>query len=107
MHSPSNKRKWVGDLTGGSIATILALPEAMAYGTIVLAPLGPEYLSIGVLTGIIALCFSNIGAAKFGGTPIMSNGPYAMTSLMLASAVTIIAQKVSDGNINTISCFFF
>jgi MFS superfamily sulfate permease-like transporter/CRP-like cAMP-binding protein len=96
------KHSWTsnlgGDAAGGTTATILALPEAMAYGTIVFAPLGPEYVSVGVVAGLIALCFSNLGAAGCGGVRIMNNGPYSLTSLMLASAMTIIAGKVSDGN---------
>ena len=98
----TRKRSWTSDLAGdsagGTTATILALPEAMAYGTIVFAPLGPDYVPVGVVAGLMALCFSNLGAAGCGGVRIMNNGPYSLTSLMLASAMTIIASKVSDGN---------
>lgn len=96
-----------GDLFGGSTATILALPEAMAYGVIVFAPLGSEYASLGVLAGLVALCFSNLGASFCGGVRIMNNGPYSLTSLMLASALTIITARVSDGNISTIIGLLF
>ena len=37
----------------------------------------------------------------------MNNGPYSLTSLMLASAVTIIAQKLANGNIHAILVLLF
>jgi anti-anti-sigma factor len=105
------EQSWVshlpGDLTGGTTATILAIPEAMAYGTIVFAPLGPEYIALGVVAGLIALCFSNLCAAGCGGVRVMNNGPYSMTSLMIASAVTIIASKMPDQNVNTVLGLLF
>ncbi len=105
------KYSWIshlpGDLSGGTTASILALPEAMAYGTIAFAPLGPEYSAIGVVAGLIALCFSNLCAAGCGGVRVMNNGPYSMTSLMIASALTIITSKISDQNVNTIFGLLF
>lgn len=105
------KFSWVsdlpGDLTGGTTATILALPETMAYGTIVFAPLGPEYITIGIVAALIALCTSNLCAAGCGGVRVMNNGPYSMTSLMIASALTIIASKIPDQNVNTILGLLF
>lgn len=105
------KHSWIahlpGDFAGGTIASILALPEAMAYGTIVFAPLGPKYIAVGVVAGLIALCFSNLCAAGFGGVRVMNSGPYSMTSLMIASAVAIIASKLPDNNVNAIIGLMF
>ena len=85
-----------GDIAGGTTATILA------YGTIVFAPLGPDYVGLGVVAGLIALCFSNLGAAASGGVRVMNNGPYSLSSLMLASSITIIARNVSNANVTTV-----
>lgn len=105
------KRLWVsqlaGDSVGGSTAAMLAVPEAMAYGMIVFAPLGASYVSFGAVAGLIALCFSNIGAAGCGGVRIMNSGPYSLAALMLASSLTIIAKKVPDGNVITILGLLF
>ncbi|MGR3221103.1 MAG: SLC26A/SulP transporter family protein [Candidatus Anammoxibacter sp.] len=105
------KHLWIsqlaGDSIGGSTAAMLAIPEAMAYGMIVFAPLGAGYVAFGAAAGLIALCFSNIGAAGCGGVRIMSNGPYSLTSLMLASSLTVIITKVPDGNIVTILGLLF
>lgn len=96
-----------GDLAGGMTAATLALPEAMAYGTIVFAPLGPDYVALGLVAGLIALCFSNLGAAAYSGVRIMNNGPYSLSSLMLASSVTIIASKVPTGSPSVIMGLLF
>ncbi len=96
-----------GDFTGGSTATVLALPEAIAYGTIVFTPLGTEYIATGVVAGLIALCFSNLCGAGCGGVRVMNSGPYSMTSLMLASAVAIIAGKLPVQNVNIILGLLF
>ena len=87
-----------GDLAGGTTAAVLALPEAMAYGAIVFAPLGEKYVSVGAMAGLLALCFSNLGAACCRGVKVMNSGPYSLTSLMLASAVAIIAEKAAGGD---------
>src|SRR5262245_35264613 len=49
-----------GDLQGGVVSAVLGLPESMAYGAVVFAPLGPAYAPLGVLAGLIGLCFSNL-----------------------------------------------
>ena len=105
------ERTWAlhlpGDFAGGTTATVLAIPEAMAYGAIVFAPLGPEYIAMGVVAGLIALCFSNLFAAGCGGVGVMISGPYSMTSLMMASAVMIIVGKLPDQNVNTVLGLLF
>ena len=105
------KKPWIsllpGDFAGGTIASILALPEAMAYGTMIFAPLGPEYIAFGVVAGLVALCFSNLSAAGFGGVRVMINGPYSMTTLMIASAVAIIAGKLPNNDVDTIIGLIF
>lgn len=85
-----------GDIIGGITASVLAMAESMAYGALALAPLGLEYALLGSAAGLIALAFSNIGASLFSGVQIMINGPYALTSLMLATALRIITEEISN-----------
>ena len=105
------KKPWIsllpGDFAGGTIASILSLPEAMAYGTMIFAPLGPEYIAFGVVAGLVALCFSNLSATGFGGVRVMINGPYSMTTLMIASAVAIIAGKLPNNDVDIIIGLIF
>jgi len=85
-----------GDIVGGITASVLAMAESMAYGALALAPLGIEYAALGSAAGLIALAFSNLGASIFSGVRIMINGPYAMTSLMLSSALAIIVKEITQ-----------
>jgi SulP family sulfate permease len=87
-----------GDVVGGVVAGILSLPEAMAYGAIVFVGLGHDYLSFGVIAGLTALALSNLVGAFLGGVSIMCTGPYAMSSLMLSSAVTLLVAENSTGS---------
>ncbi len=87
-----------GDVVGGVVAGILSLPEAMAYGALVFVGLGHEYLSFGVVSGLTALALANLVSAFLGGVPIMSTGPYAMSSLMLSSAVALLAAQNTAGS---------
>ena len=48
-------KSWLNDTVGGSIAGLLAIPEAMAYAVIIFSPLAvhqPEVLPIGILSCI-------------------------------------------------------
>jgi len=83
-----------GDVTGGTMAGLLALPETIAYGILVFAPLGKDGIKFGVLSGLIAVIFINIIPSVFFGSRILSSGPFSLSSIMLAS-VTAYAMKQS------------
>ncbi len=89
-----------GDLTGGSVAAVLSLPESMAFGAIVFSAIRPEYLSMGVVAGLVALSVSNLIGALIGGVRIMNTGPYALACLMLASAVALLMSRHPELNEN-------
>ena len=82
-----------GDLLGGVLASILSLPESMAFGAIVFAPLGQSWIPFGVVSGLTALAITNLVAAGLGGVRVMSIGPYALASLMLASTMALIMRN--------------
>ena len=86
-----------GDVVGGVVAGILSLPEAMAFGAVVFAGLGREYLSFGVVAGLTALALANLVGAFSGGVRIMTTGPYAVSSLMLSSAVGLLVAEDAAG----------
>ena len=97
-----------GDVVGGTIATILALPEGIAFGALAFAPLGPEFLPFGAVAGLIALCFANLGAAPSGSVGIMHNGPLSLASLTLASAFVVILQNIGPaGSVSTAIALLF
>jgi MFS superfamily sulfate permease-like transporter/CRP-like cAMP-binding protein len=88
-----------GDIAGGVIASVLALPQSMAYGALVFAPLGPELIPLGVVAGLTGLALSNIGAALFGSVSIMNNGPQSLSAVMLRSALlSVILVHLPQGS---------
>ncbi len=79
-----------GDLTGGVVSALMLLPSAVAFGALIFEPLGPGYVSAGVIAGLLGVCFANLGSAARVGVRVMINGPYSLSALMQASMLTII-----------------
>ncbi|MDM8536303.1 SulP family inorganic anion transporter [Desulfobacterales bacterium HSG17] len=83
-----------GDLSGGFTAGLIPLPRAIALGALVFSPLGPEYLPIGIVAGVISSAVSNIGAAPIGGLPFMNNAPFSLSAIMLLGALDLIINRL-------------
>jgi sulfate permease, SulP family len=96
--APLNTGSWVGDITGGSLAGLMSLPAAMAYGVLVFGSLGPEYTSAGVVSGLIGLAMLNLASAPFAGNKIVSCSPGALPTLMAAAAVPEMLNQVRELN---------
>jgi MFS superfamily sulfate permease-like transporter len=77
-----------GDLSGAIAAAIVTLLMSIGYGLIAFAPLGADYASHAVLTGVYAAVFCGFFAALFGGTPIQITAPKAPLALALASVLS-------------------
>ena len=83
-----------GDILGGITATLVGLPGSMAYGIIVFAPLGTDYVAIGAAAGLIGLVFANLGAGLAGSNPVLITTPDPVSSLMLAAALSIVLDTI-------------
>lgn len=90
-----------GDIIGGMTAGLIPLPRAMALGALILAPLGIEYVALGLAAGLIALGLSNIAGSLYGGLPIMNNAPYSLSSFMLLAAVELAIIHFSGQGLST------
>ncbi|MFC1814242.1 SulP family inorganic anion transporter [Thermodesulfobacteriota bacterium] len=90
-----------GDLSGGVISALIPFPKAMALGVLVFAPLGPDFISFGIIAGLIALIISNVTVAFLGAMPIMISAPYSLSSFMLLAALNIIIGKLGGNISNT------
>ena len=82
-------RNWKGDLTGGLVATIMSLPEAMAYGVLIFSAIDSALVAEGLLAGLIAVTLANIGSAIVLGNPIISSSPFSLVTLMIASQLPV------------------
>lgn len=71
IKNPPSVTQLRGDISGGVMSAILGISACMAYGMIVFAPLGPEFLQQGIVAALIGLAFANIGTALFSSNPIM------------------------------------
>jgi SulP family sulfate permease len=90
------------NLIGGISSTILALPESIAYGTLIMVPLGARYLPLGVIAGLLSLVFLNLGSAITNRNGIINGGPFSLSSLMLASTMAFIIEKINGGETNLV-----
>lgn len=85
------------DLAGGLTAGLIPFPRAMALGALVFAPLGPEYVSFGIVAGLLAMACSNLGAAATGSVPIMNNAPFSLSTFMLLSVLELLIVRLGEG----------
>ncbi len=84
---PLEKKYLWNDLIAGVTVALVLIPQSMAYAQ--LAGLPPVY-------GLYASFLPVIFATLFGSSNQLSTGPVAMTSLLTASALTILASPGSD-----------
>ena len=68
-----------GDLAGGTTAAVVAFPNAIAFGSIVMAPLGAEFIPLGIIGGLVALSFTNLFSAPLGSARYMISSPNSLT----------------------------
>lgn len=82
------QRAWLGqDLTAGIVVAVMLVPQSLAYA--MLAGLPPH---VGLMASLLPL----LGYAVFGSSTSMSVGPAAITSLMMAQALTPLALPGSE-----------
>ena len=63
-----------GDLSGGLVGGLLALPEAMALGVLIFGILGDEFVAFGVVSGITSLAVANLCTAPIGSVRFLTVG---------------------------------
>ena len=94
------------DFIGGSVSGLLAVPASIAYATIIFAPFGNNYLSLGLLSCVIALFVVNVTAAFFGSSKLLISSVYSLTAVMYASlAQDILNCQTSQGRLSTPEAF--
>ena len=88
-----------GDIIGGATTSVIALPLAIAFGIVALAPLGPEYAAEGALAGLYGVIVGGVLASLFGGTTGQISVPTAPMSVMVTS---IIAGLLADPRLRAV-----
>lgn len=77
----------IGDITAGIIVTSLLIPQSMAYA--LLAGLPPQ-------VGLYASIIPAIAYPLFGSSKVLSVGPVAVSSLMVATAIAKLAPQETE-----------
>ncbi len=78
--------------TAGATATVVSLPLSIGLGVIALAPLGPEYVSWGMMAGLHAAAFLSLIAVLAGARGIAIYAPRGLVTFSIASvAATTLA----------------
>jgi SulP family sulfate permease len=96
-----------GDLAGGVTSAVVALPQTITIGALAFAPLGHEYLPIGILAGFYCSIVSGLITAWAGAIPFSVGGPRSSFSLVLALILSTLmagyAELYGPGSATTLT----
>jgi SulP family sulfate permease len=73
------------NMTAGALAAVVTLPLSMGLGALALAPLGPEYVALGVFAGLYSAAFLGLIAVIAGARGVAVYAPRSLVSFMIAS----------------------
>lgn len=76
------------DILGGISSGLISLPSAIAFGLLAFAPLGTEYMNLGILSGIFSAIIAGIISPWLNSAKILIYGPGAPQSLVIASMIS-------------------
>ena len=96
VRSSSRWESLRGDLAGGVTSGIVALPQTITIGALAFAPLGPGYLTFGILAGFYCSIVAGGLVALFGGTRFGVGGPRSSFSVVMALIVAALAAREID-----------
>lgn len=82
-----------GDLWGGLAAMLVALPQALAFGVAIFAPLGAERAAEGALAGLVGAAALGMIAAWLGGAPRLVSAPCAPAAAVLGGLSAVLAAR--------------
>jgi SulP family sulfate permease len=78
-------RPKAGDVWGGLAAMLVVLPSSIAFGVATYAALGREYVSYGVLAGIIGAIVTGLLSSPLGGSPRLISSPCGPAAAVLSA----------------------
>ncbi|MBK7766290.1 MAG: SLC26A/SulP transporter family protein [Sulfuritalea sp.] len=83
-----------GDFLGPLTAALVAIPMEASYGIIAVAPLGHEFMAVGVLAAIYCALISNLVGAIGTARPGLLGGTGATPALAIAALVAYLATRL-------------
>lgn len=76
------------NIVAGAVAAVVSLPLAMGLGVLALSPLGPDFLTAGVLAGLYSAAFLGLIAVLAGARGVAIYAPRSLVSFMIAAVCT-------------------
>jgi SulP family sulfate permease len=83
-----------GDFLGPLSASLIAIPMEISYGIIAIAPLGQEYMAVGVLAALYCALISNLVGAIGTARPGLLGGTGVALALAIAVLVAHLAARL-------------
>ena len=85
-----------GDLAGGMTSAVVALPQTITIGALAFAPLGQDYLTVGILAGFYCSIVSGLITTLTGAIPFSVGGPRSSFSLVMALILSTLLAAYTD-----------
>jgi MFS superfamily sulfate permease-like transporter len=79
--------KLKGDLAGGVTSAVLTVPVSMGYGVLALAPLGDQFIPVGILAGLYSAIFIPLTILLLGDRHALMYAPRSVVTFLLASVI--------------------
>jgi SulP family sulfate permease len=93
-----------GDVWGGFAAMLVALPASIAFGIAVYAVLGPQYIAVGSIAGILGAVALGIVAPILGGSPRLISAPCAPAAAIMGA---LAAELIKSGGLSPAQAVVF
>ncbi|MDX9822140.1 MAG: SulP family inorganic anion transporter, partial [Syntrophales bacterium] len=93
-----------GDIWGGFAAMLVALPASIAFGIAVYAVLGPQYIAVGSIAGILGAVALGIVAPILGGSPRLISAPCAPAAAIMGA---LAAELIKSGGLSPAQAVVF
>ena len=93
---PENQPTLAGDAWGGLAASLVVLPQSIAFGVAIYAALGPAYAAYGALAGFLGAVAMGLVAASCGGAPRLISTPCAPAAAVMAPLVADLAARMGN-----------
>lgn len=78
-------RELKAELSGGLAGALVSLPQSVGLGVVAFAPLGGDYVSLGLVAGLFGGIIVTACSALFGGARALISGPAASVALVFAA----------------------
>lgn len=85
---------WPGDFVGPLTASVVSIPMEASYGIIAVAPLGQDFMAVGVLAAIYCALISNLVGAIGTARPGLLGGTRPTLALAIAVLVGHLAARL-------------